>query len=180
MPEPGDILLIRSPKRAFRLVRWMMASEHDHVVAVLNGGLTLNVVPPEVVLTPVERMLLPARIPALLRPVWPSEAARAAFVADLERLRGAPYDLYRGLSLVLRVFIKRMLGLRVALRAPRAEAPHVCSDTVLLGLERHLPGFGERIRTLPLDYVQLRCGTTEDFLAIARLCPDLLSRQPIQ
>lgn len=181
MPEPGDILLVRSPQKTFRLGRRLMRTEHDHVSVVLGGGRALNIVHPRAVLTPLERMLVPGRSPALLRPAWPSEAARAAFVADLEQLQDAPYNTLRGISLVLRLFLKRTLGLSLPLAEPRADGPsYICSDTMLLRLERHLPGFAERIRELPLDYVQLRCASTDDFLAIARQRPDLLTVQPLQ
>ena len=50
----------------------------------------------------------------------------------------------------------------------------ICTDAVLLGLERNVRGFAG-LRELPLDWCELHSGTTNDLLTLSRLRPDLLA-----
>jgi len=180
-PLPGDLLLVRTPRKTFHLGRRLMGSPYDHVSVVVRDDQTLNVVHPRVVRTPLRKMLQPRRAPVLLRPAWPSDEARDRFVEALERLADAPYNLRRGTSLVLRLALRRALGLRFPLSPASLKGPrYICTDTTMLGLSAALPSFEEALRTLPLDYRSLRSATTDDFLRIAELRPDLLRREPLQ
>lgn len=179
-PLPGDVLLVRTPRKTYGVGRRLMGSPYDHVSVVVGGEMTLNIVRPKVVRTPLSRMIHPKRRPVLLRPAWPSDQARDRFVDALEALADAPYDLWRGTSLVLRLAVRRALGLQWPMDPPTLAGPrYICSDATLLGLSAALPGFEEALRTLPLDFTALRSGTTDDFLRIAELRPDLLRREPL-
>jgi len=179
-PQPGDVLLVKTPRKSWAVGRKVMGSAWDHVSVVIRDDHTLNVVFPRVVRTPLHRMLRPERKPLLLRPAWPSEAARDGFVDALEALADAPYDSARGASFILKLALRRALGVRLPLRPPSMKGPRfVCTDTALLGLSAALPGFEEALRTLPLDYGALRCASTTDFLRIAEARPDLLHREAL-
>lgn len=180
-PLPGDLLLVRTPRKTFHVGRRLMGSPHDHVSVVVRGDQAMNIVNPRAVRTPLSRMLEPRRTPVLLRPAWPSDQARDGFVDLVERLSDAPYDLARGATLVLRLALWRALRLQVPLRPASLEGPaYICTDTAILGLVRAMPELEEALRTLPLDYRMLRSASTNDFLRIADLRPDLLRREMIQ
>ncbi len=180
-PLPGDLLLVRTPGKTFGVGRHLMGSPYDHVAVIVRGDHALNIVHPRVVRTPLRTMLQPRRAPVLLRPGWPDLTARDRFVDALEHLADAPYNLRRGTSLVLRLALRRALGLRLPLSPASLGGPrYICTDTTLLGLSAALPSFEEALRTLPLDFGALRSATTDDFLRIADLRPDLLRREPLQ
>ncbi|HEY8212072.1 MAG TPA: hypothetical protein VIG99_31535 [Myxococcaceae bacterium] len=180
LPLPGDVLLVQTPRKAYGVGRRLMGSPYDHVSVVVRGEMTLNIVRPKVVRTPLSRMLQARRRPVLLRPAWPSDQARDRFVDALEALADAPYDPWRGVSMVLRLAVRRALGVHLPMDPPRMEGPrYICTDTTLLGLSAALPDFEEALRTLPLDYRALRSASTNDFLRIAELRPDLLRREPL-
>ncbi|HYV46472.1 MAG TPA: hypothetical protein VFA20_16520 [Myxococcaceae bacterium] len=179
-PQPGDVLLVRTPRKSWAVGRKVMGSAWDHVSLVIRGDCALNIVFPRAVRTPLSRMLRPERLPLLLRPAWPSAEARDGFVDALEALADVPYDSARGASFILKLALRRALGVRLPLRPPSAKGPrYVCTDTAVLGLSAALPGFEEALRTLPLDYRALRCASTTDFVRIAEARPDLLRREAL-
>lgn len=179
-PQPGDVLLVKSPRKAWAVGRRVMGTPYDHLALVIRGDQVLNVVWPRAVRTPLSRMLRPNKMPVLLRPAWPSEAVREGFVDALERLWDVPYDTARAASFLLRLALRRALGVRLPLRPPSMEGPrYTCTDTAVLALCAALPSFEGALRTLPLDYAALSCASTTDFLRIAELRPDLLRREAL-
>jgi hypothetical protein len=173
--RPGDLILVKSPGAPYRLARRLSGNPYDHVAVVASDGRTINIDKPSARLLPVERLLRPALEPRVLRPRFASDQERAGFVASIEALVGAPYDVRRTLSLIERMVERAVL--RRARRLPepdRGQRGWICTDAVLLGLERHMTGF-TAIRALPLDWVALGSGTTNDLLAIHRARPDLLA-----
>ena len=62
----------------------------------------------------------------------------------------------------------------VPLRRPaKGTYKWVCTEAILENLSNTLPSFRD-IERLPLDYYRLGFSTTNDFLRIARMRPDLL------
>ena len=172
--NPGDLILVASPGRVFGLARRLGGTDYDHVAVVARDGRTINIDKPSARLLPAERLLRPTLRPLVLRPVFASDDERRRFVADIERLVDAPYDVRRTLGLVARILARRAFG--VAPRLPHAgwERPRwICTDAVLLSLERNVSGFAS-LRDMPLDWVALGSGTTNDLVAISRRRPDLL------
>lgn len=53
----------------------------------------------------------------------------------------------------------------------------ICTDAVLLGLERNIDGFSS-VRKLSLDWTALGSATTADLVEISRRRPDLLREVP--
>lgn len=175
-PEPGDLILVRSQGRLFALGRRVTRSPYDHVAVVAGAGRTINIDKPSVRHLPLDRLMRPDLHPLVLRPRFACPDERARFVADVERLLSAPYDVARTLALLERMLERRLVGR--ARRLPplgRERARWICTDAVLLGLERHVSGFSA-LRALPLDWGALGSGTTNDFLRISRCRPDLLAR----
>lgn len=174
--EPGDLILVRSPGRIFALGRRLAGNAYDHVAIVVEGGETVNIDKPRVRCLPVERLLRASLAPLVLRPGWQHPDERRAFLAWTRSLLGRPYDRRRTYGLVPRLLARRLTGIAVPLAAPRVDQSHwICTDAVLLGLERCRPGFAA-VRGLELDWVRLRCGSTNDFLRIHEARPDLLAR----
>lgn len=174
--RPGDLILVKSRGWLFAAGRRLGGNPYDHVAVVVAGGQTLNIDKPRSRLLPVDRLLRDSLAPLVLRPVWPDAAARDAFVAWIEQLAGRAYDVRRTLRLVLALIIQRTLRRAWPLRPPDSAQPRwICTDAVLVGLERYA-GAAPALRALPLDWNRLRCGTTNDFLAIAARAPELLRR----
>jgi len=46
MPEPGDLILIRTPGRVYNFGRRVARNEFGHVAVVVSGGMTMNIVLP--------------------------------------------------------------------------------------------------------------------------------------
>lgn len=173
--EPGDLVLVKSTEAIFALGRWLAGNPYDHVAVVVDGGETINIDKPMTRFLPVERLLRPELQPLVLRPRFQNEQQRAAFVGWIQSLAARSYDTPRTLRLLGRVLLRRGLRWAPAMEPPRPEQERwICTDAVLLGLETHAAGFTD-IQSLPLDWVRLRCGTTNDFLHIARVRPDLLA-----
>ena len=173
--RPGDLILVKSPGLVWELGRRLGGNAYDHVAIVGSEGRTVNIDKPSARLLRVERLLRPQLRPKVLRPRFASDEERAAFVAEMERLVTAPYDVRRTLGLVARLVTRRLV--RVSWPLPRLgwdREKWICTDAVLLGLERHARGF-DAIRELPLDWVRLAAGTTNDLLEISRRRPDLLA-----
>lgn len=176
--EPGDLILVRSEGRFFALARRLAANPYDHIAVVTRDRQTINIDKPGARRLPEERLLRPSLQPLVLRPRFGDAGERDRFVAEIERLVDAPYDVRRTLWLIERIFERRWLGSERALPAlGGGRARWICTDAVLLGLERHVTGFAA-LRELPLDWVRLGSGTTNDFLEIRRLRPDLLDSPP--
>jgi len=177
--EPGDLVLVKSPGVVFAAGRLATGNLYDHVGVVVRRGLTVNIDKPGARTLPVDRLLRSALRPRLLRPRWGGPAEREGFVDWIEGLVSAPYDTRRTLQLLPRVLLRRWAGIARPLeRADEHTRRWICTDAVLVGLERYAAGFAE-IRALPLDWVALRCGTTNDFLVIARERSDLICEVPV-
>lgn len=173
--EPGDLILVKSPGLVFGLARRIAGNPYDHVAVVASDGSTINIDKPGARLLPADRLLRPSLQPLVLRPQFASADERAAFVRDIEALVQTPYDVRRTLHLVASVLLRRFAG--VTRRLPPLgwdRQAWICTDAVLLGLERNAPRFRE-LRALPLDWTALASATTNDLLEISRLRPDLLA-----
>lgn len=173
--EPGDLILVKSEGRLFDLGRRLTGNAYDHVAVVSSDGRTINIDKPGARLLPLERLLRPSLCPLVLRPRFGGEDERARFVAEIERLVSAPYDVRRTLWLVERIFERRIVGQARPLPLLGWDRDRwICTDAVLLGLERRARAFAS-LREMPLDWVALGSGTTNDLLEIHRRRPDLLS-----
>ncbi|HEX9102781.1 MAG TPA: hypothetical protein VF997_11280 [Polyangia bacterium] len=173
--EPGDLILVKSAGIVFGLARRISGNAFDHVAVVASDGSTINIDKPGARLLPAERLLRPSLHPLVLRPRFADAAERVAFVRDIERLVRAPYDVRRTLDLVVSVLLRRFAGVTRRLPPLGWERERwICTDAVLLGLERNAAGF-RGLRMMPLDWVALASGTTNDLLEISRLRPDLLA-----
>ncbi len=174
--QPGDLILVQSPGRFLGLLRRIAGNPFDHVAVVAGDGTTINIDKPGARVLPAERLLRPSLRPLVLRPRFASDDERAAFVREIERLVDAPYDVRRTLALVARVLQRRFLR-RTRPLPPLGwdRARWICTDAVLLGLERHASGFSA-VRQLPLDWIALASATTNDLIEISRRRPDLLAR----
>jgi hypothetical protein len=174
--QPGDLVLVKSSGLVFRLGRTIGGNPYDHVGVVVSDGQTINIDKPSARLLPVERLVRASLRPLVLRPAWESPEARDRFVAWIESLSGREYDVRRTLRLIGRLLLKRFLRVTWPLESPAAGRPKwICTDAVLLGLEQ----FGKDhdvLRTLPLDWNALGCGTTNDFLVIHEQHPELMQR----
>jgi hypothetical protein len=178
MVSPGDLILVKSTGAVFAAGRRMTGNPYDHVAVVVSDGGTLNIDKPSSRLLPQERLLRPHLHPLVLRPAWPSPEDRDRFVGWIESLVGRQYDTGRTLRLVPRRLLRRFLGVAVPLERPPLDAPRwICTDAVLMGLERTLP-LGDALEALALDWIVLRCGTTNDFLVLSERRPDLLAPVP--
>ena len=173
--EPGDLVLVQSPGRFFGVVRRLGGNPYDHVAVVVDDGLSVNIDKPAARTLPVERLLRESLHPLVLRPRFASEDERTRFVAAIEQLLRAPYDVRRTLWLVERLLEQRLLGRARPLPPLGWDRERwICTDAVLLGLERHVSGFAA-LREMPLDWVAIGSGTTNDLLTIHRARPDLLA-----
>lgn len=173
--EPGDLILVKSRGWLFALGRRIGGNPYDHIGVVVDRGQTLNIDKPRSRLLPVERLLRESHRPLVLRPVWPSPAARDAFVAWLTQLAGREYDVRRTLRLIASLLVQRVAHRAWPLAPPTPDQPRwICTDAVLLGLERYAasPALAEP----ELDWTTLHCGTTNDFLRLAEAHPELLQR----
>lgn len=178
--RPGDLILVRSRGVVFRLGRRVAGNPYDHVAVVTSDGRTLNIDKPSARLLPLGRVLRAGLEPLVLRPRFASVGEQAAFVADLERLVSAPYDVERTLWLLERLVERRLTGRARRLPPLGPDRPRwICTDAVLLALERHVSGFSG-LRDLPLDWVAIGSGTTNDLLAICRRRPDLMAVVAVQ
>ena len=174
--EPGDLILVKSHGRLFAFGRWLGGNPYDHVAVVVGNGQTINIDKPRTRQLPLERLLRASHEPLVLRPAWPSAAARDRFVQWIERLAGREYDVQRTLRLIGALIAARVLHLHRPLRAPHADQPKwICTDAVLLGLEQFA---GADLTMLELDWNRLRCATTNDLLTIRMERPDLLREIP--
>ncbi len=174
--EPGDLVLVQSEGRLYALGRRLAKNPYDHVAVVVDDGQTVNIDKPRTRLLPVERLVRPSLAPLVLRPAWSSAEARDQFVRWIRELAGKEYDVARTLRLLGSLALRRVLHVRWPLRRADAGQPRwICTDAVLLGLERFTRG-GGRLRDLPLDWNALRCGTTNDFLVISEQRPEWLRR----
>lgn len=174
--QPGDLILVRSSSKGYGLGRAATGNTHDHIAVVVRDDMTTNIVSPATKKIPVERMLKPHLQPVVLRPAWRSDAQREAFVTWMESLDAKPYDVRRTLFLIPRLLLKHWLRIAVPFRALPAERERwICTDAVFIGLEAE-PDFQAAIRETPLDWVTLRCATTNDFLRLAEARPDILRR----
>ena len=174
-PEPGDLILVKSEGPLFALARRLGGNPYDHVAIVSGDRRTINIDKPRVRVLPLDRLLRSPLHPRILRPRFADAEERSRFVGEIERLVRAPYDVRRTLWLVERIFEQRLLG-RARPLAPLGSDRRawICTDAVLLALERHVSGFSA-LRELPLDWVALGSGTTNDLLEISRRRPDLLA-----
>lgn len=176
MLEPGDLILVRSRGAMSTVGRWLGKSPHDHIAVVVDDGRTVNIDKPATRLLPVARLVRPELAPVVLRPVWHDAAARAGFVRWMESLVGAKYDVRRTLRLVPSLLLRR-IGVISPLRRAAPDADRwICTDAVVLGLERFARGFP--FDDPALDWTSLGCATTNDFLRVADRRPDLLARVP--
>lgn len=174
--EPGDLILVQSEGRLFRLGRRLAGNPYDHVAVVATGGRTINIDKPSVRALPLEQLTRASLKPLVLRPRFAGPAERQRFVAEIERLVGAGYDVRRTLALLGTLLARRLTGRSRPLRPLGWDRERwICTDAVLLALERHASGFAA-VRDLPLDWTALGSATTNDLLEISRRRPDLLGR----
>ncbi len=174
MPEPGDLILIRTPGWGYRFGCALDRQSYDHVAVVVGNGMTINIVRPRARLIPLERLLETRPERMVLRPGWESDSQRDAFVDAMEAFEGRPYDMRRALTGIGLNILHARLALRIKLRRPPPGTEiWVCTEAILENLRSAIPVFRE-IEHLPLDYYRLGFSTTNDFLSIAELRPDLL------
>lgn len=172
--QPGDLILVKSRGRVYELARRFARNPYDHVAVVTAGGRTINIDKPSTRVLPVERLLRESLRPLVLRPRFASEDEQTRFVGELEGLVGAPYDVRRTLQLIERLLERRVLGrARPVPFLGWERRKWICTDAVLLSLERHVTGFSA-LRSMPLDWTSLGSATTNDLLELARTRPDLL------
>ncbi len=172
--EPGDLILIKSSKLVFAFFRWLAGSPYDHVAVVIEDNKTINIDKPMTGRLMVQRLLRSELQPLVLRPRFNDEQQRISFVRWIEGLSTCRYDTHRTLQLLVRLLFRRLFCWAPSMEPPRMKQRQwICTDAVLLGLETYMTGFRE-IQNLPLDWVRLHCGTTNDFLKIANLRRDLL------
>lgn len=173
--EPGDLILVRTPRLAYAAMRAFAQMPYDHIGVVVSGERVLNIVRAGAVFTPASRMLTAARTPRILRPAFPSAAERDAFVAELESLAPCRYDAFRGAAVVALTGLKHRLGLRLRVGPPpdASERRYVCSEPILRALARHHPGFPAAAE-LELDRDRLGVATLDDYLTLASRRPDVL------
>ncbi len=172
--EPGDLILVKSKKVVFAFFRWLAGSPYDHVAVVIEEDKTINIDKPMTGCLMVQRLLQSELEPLVLRPRFNDEQQRASFVRWIASLSSCRYDTRRTLQLLCRLLFRRIFRWAPAMEPPSPkQGERICTDAVLLGLETYMTGFRE-IQSLPLDWVRLHCGTTNDFLKIANLRRDLL------
>jgi hypothetical protein len=156
----------------FAAARRLTGNAYDHIAVVVRDGQTVNIDKPMARRLPTDRLLRPELHPLVLRPAWRDDAARDAFVQWMESLIDRAYDVRRTLRLLVSLGLQRA-GLVVPLPRPQPGNPRwICTDAVLLGLERYVRDFDARAA---LDWQALHCATTNDFLRLAKARPDLLA-----
>ncbi|MBS1122542.1 MAG: hypothetical protein H6Q90_4770 [Deltaproteobacteria bacterium] len=174
MVQPGDLVLVRSPGAIFAAGRRLTGNAYDHIAVVVQDDQTVNIDKPMSRRLPASRLLRSKLHPLVLRPAWRDEAARDGFVRWMESLVDLKYDARRTLRLLGSLALRRA-GIVVPLIRPQPSARRwICTDAVLLGLERYVSDLDTRDPSL--DWQSLRCGTTNDFLRLARARPDLLAQ----
>lgn len=173
--EPGDLILVRSHGLVYAVGRRATGNRYDHVAVVMRDGRTLNIDKPSARLLPLDRLLRPSLRPRVLRPAFAGAEERDRFVIEIEQRLGAPYDVRRTLWLLQRLLERRLHGRARPLPPLGLDRPRwICTDAVLLALDRHVRGFAG-LRAMPLDWISLGSGTTNDLLTIAARRPDLLA-----
>ena len=172
--EIGDLILVKTPGFFFAVGRWLTGNPYDHIAVVGRNGQTINVAKPKTVRVPVERMLTRKRAPLILRPAWQNDEQRERFVDWMEALADRPYDTARALRLLVLLLLKKYFARVISLPRPALDQSRwICTDAILLGLKRQLPAW-DVIEQLPLDWVQLGCSTTNDFIRLSTEPPKLL------
>jgi hypothetical protein len=176
-PEPGDLILVSSPGWGFALGRWAAGNPYDHIAVVVRNGLSTNIDKPASRKLPAAKLLKPHLSPIVLRPRWQTEEQRERFVDWMESLDGLAYDVERTLKLIPRILLRRFF--RLALPFKQLEGARdkwICTDAVFLGLERSAHFRDVIQNNKKLDWVALRCATTNDFLRMAEKHPELMER----
>ncbi|MES1915090.1 MAG: hypothetical protein MHM6MM_007085 [Cercozoa sp. M6MM] len=144
--QEGDLILVQTPGRLYRLARRLVRTKFDHVAVVVNEHSCLHIGPARTRLLPVALFVDPKRKPHVLRPQL-SDTQRQHFVEACRQLEGQPYDTLRLWSVVARLTL-RTLGVR----PPPLKA----------------------ILTLGLDYTKLNAASANDFVTLLEARPDLL------
>ena len=122
--KPGDIIFVTTPGQFYAFWRNITNNMHDHAVrcmslccneaqlrsqvVVLDAETVLHIGPPRARKLPLQRLLLPKRQPAILRPkLSPSE--RDHFVGAMKSLEHCTYDLGRAYRVILRLALDHMV-----------------------------------------------------------------------
>jgi hypothetical protein len=171
--EPGDLVLVKSGGLIYRVGRRITGNGYDHVAVVGHDGHTLNIVKPVGKLVPTEKLL--AKESLVLRPAWRKPGDRDAFVAWVASRMTSRYDTARTFSLIAKLILRNVSGLHLPLREAHAgQERWICTDAILIGLHAHTDF--EAVRDLAIDWNKLKAGTTNDFVVISEMLPDVLAR----
>ncbi|MDD1775904.1 MAG: hypothetical protein LUP94_00955 [Candidatus Methanomethylicus sp.] len=136
--------------------------------------MTINIVTPRCRAIPLNNLLTYRPERCVLRPGWHDDSQREAFISAMESFKDRLYDTRKALIGIGLHILYAWFALRVPLRRPaKGTRKWVCTEAILENLRNTLPSFRD-IERLPLDYYRLGFSTTNDFLRIARMRPDLL------
>ncbi len=135
----------------------------------------VNIVPPRAKIVPLDWVLTRRSGCVVLRPAWRNPGQRAAFVEAMQGFEDVPYDLRRILAGISLGTLYAWLAVTVRMKRPTGEIScWICAKAIIESLRRVKPEFAA-VRELALDYYRLGFSTTNDFLRIVRLRPDLLA-----
>lgn len=186
LTQPGDIILVTTPGFFYTALRALTQNPHDHAVVVVDAQRVMHIGPPRCRYLPLERLLLPKRQPAILRPMFDTLVARENFVRSLEALNGCAYDLQRANRVLLRLIwacLSRNYPLFPRLDPEVDWQPHawICTDAIFVLLAAAGgPVWTRAIHSTPgLDYQKHGSSTLCDFVTLREAHAHLLQRIPL-
>ena len=198
--KPGDIVLIRTPGRIYKMFREATKQPYDHAVCVVNEGMCVHVSSPVVKKLKFEKFLLPRRQPMIVR-VKMTDEERADVVRNLEQLVGREYDLTAVRTAIIKLVskdprlykladkvsstcnqCKRKLGVKsVPQRGLTAPASLICTSAILDAIRTASGRFREAIdsemKNLHFGNGSLDEATMTDFIHLAKHFPQLFDLQ---
>jgi hypothetical protein len=183
MVRPGDIILLRTPGKLYKLARTTAQNPFDHVVIVMKSGAqVLHVSPPEARLLPLSKVMEPKFEPLALRPsLGPAELE--IFLSSAENVIGTRYNSSRTFALLFRLGLEAHAGIQPSKPLTKRgllKNGAICTDVVLSSLchasvEFHNAVMGsESSVSNELDYIKHGAGSLRDLIRINQHFPRML------
>lgn len=131
--QPGDIIFVTTPGRFYAFWRRITNNLHDHAVVVIDKETVLHVGPPRARKLQLQRLLLPKRQPAILRPNLTPEQ-RECFVDSMKQLEHCTYDIIRAYRLIVRLALDHLYSIKPLRPLKPCDWKYrswICSDAIL-------------------------------------------------